>query len=536
MKNYLFSILLLLVMPAGIYAQNDCADAIVVCGNSNFNGLNATGAGIQELSSNTCGVNENNSLWLKVLIKNGGTFGFMITPDSNDLEVDYDFFVFGPTASCNSLGFAIRCSTTNPIAAGLSYNTTGLTENAADTAQGPGEDGNGYVQWINASDNDVYYIVIDRPIGSSNFSLQWTGTATFQEGPVFFKPDAGIPDIAQCDADSTDDNATSFDLTVHESTLIGAQTDVAVTYHLSINDMITGENPIATPQAYTNVTSPQTIYLRMTNTLTGCYSNDTFRIRIEDATFDGVPENLTLCDDNDNGLQVFDLWENNALLTGGDANINVTYYRSRDDANYETNPITRFYTNSLPYTTETVWARLEYFTGCFGYQTVPFTISVPPPADFSYTLDIDDLTEGNNSVTVNMDSGNNLFEFSIDGVSFTENNTFQNLLPGIYTLYVRDKNYCDTARFEVPILSYPRFFTPNGDSYNDSWDIRFMRYFPDAYITIFDRFGRIIDDYHGREKGWDGTYNGKPLPADDYWFVITFTTGRTVKGHFSLIR
>ena len=52
-----------------ISSQNDCVDAIFICGNTNLSGLTANGIGVQELSSvNACGSNETNSLWLKIKI------------------------------------------------------------------------------------------------------------------------------------------------------------------------------------------------------------------------------------------------------------------------------------------------------------------------------------------------------------------------------------------------------------------------------------------------------------------------------------
>ncbi|MDG1052298.1 MAG: T9SS type B sorting domain-containing protein, partial [Flavobacteriaceae bacterium] len=36
--------------------------------------------------------------------------------------------------------------------------------------------------------------------------------------------------------------------------------------------------------------------------------------------------------------------------------------------------------------------------------------------------------------------------------------------------------------------------------------------------------------------GWDGNFNGRPMPASDYWFRINLEDGREFKSHFSLIR
>jgi gliding motility-associated-like protein len=55
-------------------------------------------------------------------------------------------------------------------------------------------------------------------------------------------------------------------------------------------------------------------------------------------------------------------------------------------------------------------------------------------------------------------------------------------------------------------------------------------------LLIFDRYGKIITGFKGLYFGWDGTLNGKMLPADDYWFVVKRQNGKEFKGHFSLLR
>jgi gliding motility-associated-like protein len=84
------------------------------------------------------------------------------------------------------------------------------------------------------------------------------------------------------------------------------------------------------------------------------------------------------------------------------------------------------------------------------------------------------------------------------------------------------------------VLDYPRFFTPNGDSFNDFWGIENL----DQYytISIFNRFGQLLKTLSGNAAAWDGTFNGSPLPADDYWFVLKMNDGQTIKSHFTLKR
>jgi gliding motility-associated-like protein len=85
-------------------------------------------------------------------------------------------------------------------------------------------------------------------------------------------------------------------------------------------------------------------------------------------------------------------------------------------------------------------------------------------------------------------------------------------------------------------LVFPKFFTPNGDGYNDTWKIKSSSSENGLALKIFDRFGKLIKELDANSNGWDGTYTGQPLPSTDYWFVVTRKNGKEHKGHFSLKR
>ena len=97
-------------------------------------------------------------------------------------------------------------------------------------------------------------------------------------------------------------------------------------------------------------------------------------------------------------------------------------------------------------------------------------------------------------------------------------------------------NGCGFATMEVVLVDYPKFFTPNSDGYNDLWQIFGIQAYPEAIIQIYDRYGKLLKNLNSKSKGWDGTWNGKILPSDDYWFVVYLEDDRIYKGHFSLIR
>ena len=85
------------------------------------------------------------------------------------------------------------------------------------------------------------------------------------------------------------------------------------------------------------------------------------------------------------------------------------------------------------------------------------------------------------------------YEFSLDGSYFQDNPMFTGIAPGKYLAYVRDINGCGlSVPFEVYVLDYQRFFTPNGDGYNDVWNIKNFDLFSEATISIYDRYGKLM--------------------------------------------
>ncbi len=141
----------------------------------------------------------------------------------------------------------------------------------------------------------------------------------------------------------------------------------------------------------------------------------------------------------------------------------------------------------------------------------------------------------NNTIIVEV-GGNGNYEYSIDGFQYQDSNFFPHLDSGEYLVYVRDKNGCGIIETSVYLLDYPKFFTPNDDGYNDYWQVKFSKNEPNMKVSIFDRFGKFILNCNGSDAGWNGNLNEKPLPSDDYWFVITRQNGAVFKGHFSLKR
>lgn len=151
------------------------------------------------------------------------------------------------------------------------------------------------------------------------------------------------------------------------------------------------------------------------------------------------------------------------------------------------------------------------------------------------SIETKDWTDTNNSIII-YTTGTGDYEYSLDRIHYQVNNEFSNLANGKYTVSVRDKNGCGIVNDTVYLLMYPKFFTPNGDGFNDTWKIKFSDNENDIVIKIFDRYGKLIKEL-SQNNSWDGTYIGNQLPADDYWFTATRpNTDTEYKGHFSLKR
>ena len=153
----------------------------------------------------------------------------------------------------------------------------------------------------------------------------------------------------------------------------------------------------------------------------------------------------------------------------------------------------------------------------------------------------------NNSIKINKEN-NNLgigdYEFSLnDETGFYQDEPFFEQVPaGIHTVYIRDKNNCGIASIEVSVLGFPKFFTPNNDGYNDTWQMLGVNtyFYPTSIIYIFNRYGKLITQFDVSKNGWDGYFNGHLLPSTDYWYSVQLIDkngkAREKKGHFSLIR
>jgi gliding motility-associated-like protein len=242
---------------------------------------------------------------------------------------------------------------------------------------------------------------------------------------------------------------------------------------------------------------------------------------------------IYVCDNEIDNIEVVNLSNYIQQFTITPNLYTISYYNSYSDAFNNLNPILN-YTNFSTGNEQTVYLCF-YSNDLACFEVVELTINhVFPPEILE--IQINDLA-ANNSITVI--PYNEDYVYSLNGINFQASNYFDNLSEGEYFVYVKDKNdTCQPVTETAFILAYPKFFTPNGDGYNDIWKIKFSSSQEILNVEIYDRFGKLITTLDKDSNGWDGTINEKILPSTDYWFkIIRVSDQKNIyRGHFTLKR
>jgi len=179
------------------------------------------------------------------------------------------------------------------------------------------------------------------------------------------------PDLIDCDDNY--DGLISFDLTQVETTVLDVRIDnINISYHETLDNAENNSGMILSPENYTNISNPQTVYIKVTNTLSNCYSIQPINLSVNLPPIINEFEDYNICF---NATSSFDLSEINNVIVDDDTDVLFSYYESLTDAQSNSNTLNTNYTYST--FSDNIFVRVEFIsTGCF--YIYPFQLIVNP--------------------------------------------------------------------------------------------------------------------------------------------------------------
>ncbi|MGV3458905.1 MAG: T9SS type B sorting domain-containing protein [Flavobacterium sp.] len=325
--------------------------------------------------------------------------------------------------------------------------------------------------------------------------------------------------LQECDNDSNGaDGLTRFNL---DDAALATGTNT-VTYYATEADALAELNAI--PAAYTNTTQNQVVFARIENN-NACVAIHQIRLVVRRLPDIEITDEDVVCVNTAAYITL------TAGLPGSTNGYSFLW------STLETSPTIEV--NQPGVYTVTV-TDLSNTAGCSRMRTITVTASDIARITEVQILDLRD----NNIVTVFAGPNTSgiattyLYSLDLPNGPYQAGNVFENVSAGFHTVYVYDEQLCGVTHKDITVLEIPKFFTPNGDGVNDTWNIIGVNalFYAKSNIYVYDRFGKLLADVDPRGPGWDGMFNGHRLPATDYWYVVQLDNGRTVKGHFSLLR
>ena len=308
-----------------------------------------------------------------------------------------------------------------------------------------------------------------------------------------------------------------FDLTQVESEALGSlnPANLDITYHLNFSDAEAGSNAIALPNNYQNATTPQTIWLRVTDTTNpnACFDIESFDIQVFPNPEITNPEPLEVCDDETGGnlsdeIATFDLNDKIEEITQGNSELLVEFFESAADLtnNNPINPIDNYVNTSNPQTLEI--RVTSQTTGCEVLTTLTLVVDPIPSlapqleplelcdpdndgfAEFDLAAAIPDILNNEPEVSITFHLTQADADLGINAIDTTE--AFGTNNPNQQTLYVRAENT-----------------GPNGDDGTGCFDTRPLDLIviPSPEIQDLEDLSRCDDDSPNGFASFDLTVN-----------------------------
>ncbi|MFT5754316.1 MAG: gliding motility-associated-like protein [Flavobacterium sp.] len=355
-----------------------------------------------------------------------------------------------------------------------------------------------------------------------------------------------IVPLYECDVyidsnDPSNDGFAYFNLNDATTTILSQfppNQNLQVSYYENETDATSGLNPITNLSNYRNtISNNQFVWVRIDSAINNeCFGLDQYVQLIVDPipNFD-LGLDFVICLDPITGAGSQTI--NATPITAGNYSYSWTPSNPTTDSLGNQSAI---YTvnQSGTYSVQVIDLDTQY--QCEYSDSVTATLSSEPES-VSAVLITPLFSAGTATIEALPVGGYGIYEYSIDsGLNWQPSPIFTGLSNGSYTILVRDIKQCGLRQTQsVQTVTYPAYFTPNGDGFNEYWNINGLLQSYQGKIFIFDRYGKFLKQINPNGNGWDGMLNGQPLPSTDYWFKIEYTENgnrQEFKSHFTLKR
>jgi gliding motility-associated-like protein len=318
------------------------------------------------------------------------------------------------------------------------------------------------------------------------------------------------PDLEDCDDNF--DGELEFDISPQTPIILGSQnpSNFTISYYENMVDAESGNSPL---NLTLTVLNSKPIIAKIVNNFTQCKNYTSFDIIVNPLPIVDIPKQV-ICLDN---LPL--------VVSANTFNNGDTYLWSTGQT---TSEIIIDVIGAYSVTVTTA-------KGCMNSTNFEVIISEAATIEFTEVLNFTDP----NSITVTIEDGIGDYRYQLDNGPLQTSNFFNNVTLGYHTITVVDLNGCRETTKEVLVINAQKFFTPNNDTYFDTWNIVGIETLPGSVIYIFNRYGKLLINLNHDSGGWNGTYRGYEMPATDYWFLAKIKTPTEqfeYKGHFALKR
>ena len=110
---------------------------------------------------------------------------------------------------------------------------------------------------------------------------------------------------------------------------------------------------------------------------------------------------------------------------------------------------------------------------------------------------------------------------------------------GIHTVEVSKDGCLSSKSFTLTVndrVGIASLITPNGDGYNDRWEIFHVEKLSPCIVSIYNRSGVEVYSNSDYINDWGGTFEGRLLPEGTYYYILRCKDGKISKGAITIIR